>query len=474
MLTASGRIDTGDGQAFFDVSLSLFEDLDVALPPPDPNRIAMDARGRPLGKSEELGIEDGYRTQGRGGLYYSPTGIGASLLILPFLALGHLIASGVQAGSPYWTMEFVATMLFNPLVSASSGLLVYLVCRRLVFTKRQSVAVALIYAFGTMTWVSAKSFFSDPLVALALILTFYGVISYRSSRQQRWLWLAGASLGLAVLTKPTSLLNIPLFVIYLWLVLWSEPWPLRWQSLVAFGLPLTLGLAGMLAYNWWRFESPTNIGYGNQSWSVPFLTGFYGLTLSPGKGYLFYNPITLGAIIGSIAFWHRNRWELGLIIGLVATNLIFLAKFESWDAGGCWGPRYLLQITPLIVLPLACLFEDLPQKKALNMLLAALIAVSIIVQIPGVFVNFGRYLQRVHNLSVEQYYDRVTFQIAYSPLIGQWGEMREVIGNLRDPAQRAEILQIAFQNNSDKSEAVKVLSANLPDFWFVYVSLIGL
>jgi hypothetical protein len=44
-------------------------------------------------------------------------------------------------------------MLFNPLVSASSGLLVYLVCRRLVFTKRQSVAVALIYAFGTMTFI---------------------------------------------------------------------------------------------------------------------------------------------------------------------------------------------------------------------------------------------------------------------------------------------------------------------------------
>ncbi len=50
--------------------------------------------------------------------------------------------------------------------------------------------------------------------------------------------------------------------------------------------------------------------------------------------------------------------------------------------------------------------------------------------------------------------------------------MREVVGNLRDPASRANIRQVAFQGDENELDvrAMDMLSINLPDFWFVYLT----
>jgi hypothetical protein len=471
LLTASGRIDSGDGMIIFAVGQSLFEDLNVTVAPPDLNRVVLDPQGRPLGKLADLGIEDGYSIRGRGGYYYSPTGIGQSLFLLPFLALGKLAASMKLFGPPEWTMQFVTSMFLNPLVSACSGLLVCLIGRRLSFPPALSVALAIIYAFGTMTWVYAKSFFSDPLVTLSLLLSFYSLLSYKDNQRGAWLWIGGASLGLAALTKPGSLINAPIMVAYLIFLSRAEPRRVFLGRLLSFIIPLMIGVAGIMGYNWWRFESPLDTGYRNMGWTSPFFEGLYGLIASPGKGYLLYNPISLGAIAGTFFFWRRHKPELWVIIGIIVVNLGFLAKYTHWHGGGVWGPRLLLPITPFLILPLGSLLENMTRKRLLNLLLSALIALSIVVQISGVSVSYARFLQRVYDLSVDQYYRRVTFEISYSPIIGQWLEVREVVGNLRDPASRALISEMAFEKDPDMSEgrAMEVLSTNLPDFWFVYL-----
>jgi hypothetical protein len=472
LVTASGRIDSGDGRIVFTVSQSLLEKLDVSVPPPAPDLIAFDAQGRPLGKAADLGLEDSNNIEGRNGNYYSPTGLGHSLLVLPLLALGRALAVSSGPDASQWMMEFVASMLFNPFVSAVSGLLVYLICRRLAWGTATSVALAVIYAFGTMTWVYAKSFFSDPVIALLLLLTFYGLLSLRYTRQTFWLWLAGASLGFAALTKPASLISAPIFVVYLLFLVRTDAWPTALKQLLAFLLPVGLSLLGILAYNWWRFESILDTGYRNIGWTFPFWSGLYGLIASPGKGYLFYNPIVFGALIGGFFFWREHKAEFWVIVGIAVAHLLFLAKYDHWHGGGNWGPRLLLPLTPFIILPLGSLLEAVRGRRGLNLAVAALIAVSILVQIPGVTVNYARFLQRVYDLSVEEYYQRVTFEVTYSPLIGQWLELREVVGNVRDPARRWQISQLAFPPEEPGllgQRSMEVLSANLPDFWFIYL-----
>ncbi len=474
ILTASGRIDSGDGLAVFSVSQSLLTDRDVTISAPDPNLLAFDAQGRSLGKAADLGLEDGYSIRGRDGHYYSHYGIGQSLLLLPFLVFGQLVASIVSFASPEWTTQFVASMLFNPIISASSGLLLYQTGRRLSFSSKTSAALAVIYAFGTMTWVYAKSFFSEPLVVLFLLLTFYSLLSFRHSQREAWIWIGGASLGFAALVKPASLINAPILIVYLIYVVTVESGRILWRRLLPFFIPLVIGVGVMMAYNWYRFGAPLDTGYRNVSWTFPFLKGLYGLVASPGKGYLLYNPISISAIIGAPFFWRRHKPESWVILGIVATNLIFLAKYDNWHGGGCWGPRLLLPITPLVILPLGSILDRLPERGYLNALLATLIVVSVVVQIPGVSVNYVRFLQKVYDLSIDQYYQRVTFEIPYSPLIGQWLEMREVVGNLKDPARQDLILQLAFREDGGmpSSQATEILSINLPDFWFVYLHFV--
>jgi hypothetical protein len=472
LVTASGRIDSGDGRIVFTVSQSLLENLDVSVPPPDPDLIAFDARGRPLGKATDLGLEDSNNIVGRGGNHYSPTGIGHSVLILPLLALGRSIASMTLPESSQWMMEFVAAMLFNPLVSAFSGLLMYQMGRRLSWRTATSVTLAVVYAFGTMTWVYAKSFFSDPLIALLLLLAFYGLLSFRYSHRHVWLWVAGIGLGAAALTKPVSLISAPIFAAYLMFLIRTEAWRTFLKHLVAFLLPVGLSVIGIMAYNWWRFESPFDTGYRNIGWTFPFWAGLYGLIASPGKGYLYYNPIVLAALAGSSLFWRKHKAEFWVIVALVAANLLFLAKYDHWHGGGNWGPRLLLPVTPFIILPLGSLLEEVRNRRLPRLVLATLIAVSITVQIPGVTVNYARFLQRIYDLSVEEYYHRVTFEVAYSPLIGQWFELREVVSNLGSPAQRSVISRLAFQDGGPEllgEQSLDVLAANLPDFWFIYL-----
>ncbi len=472
--TASGRIDSGDGQAIFTVSQNLLDNQSVTMPPPDPDLIAFDARGRPLGNAAELGIEDGSTILGRDGNYYSPYGLGHSLFILPLLLVGKLIAWLFSSESPQWTMQFVTAMFFNPLVSAASGVLLYLTALRLSFGAKKSLILAILYAFGTMTWVYAKSFFSDPLIAFFLLAAFYGLLSYREEGKPGWLWFSGAALGLMVLTKPAALINIPIFALYLLFLLRKESWPDLVRPALIFALPIVVGVGGAMAYNWWRFESMFDTGYRNIGWNFPFWLGLYGLVASPGKGFLLYNPILIAALIGLFWFYRQHRPETWLMLGVVAINLLFLATYDHWHGGGSWGPRLILPLIPLLILPLGSLLQHLPPKGWPNLLLALLIMVSVMIQIPGLSVNYARFLQRVYSLSVDHYYHRVTFQVAYSPLLGQWLEMREVVGNLRDPAIRANIAQAAFSENESASaeQMMGVLSTNLPDFWFVYLPFI--
>jgi hypothetical protein len=286
--------------------------------------------------------------------------------------------------------------------------------------------------------------------------------------------MGGASLGLAVLTKPASLINVPVLAAYLILVNRDKPKRVCLGHLLAFALPLTIGVVGMMGYNWWRFESVLDTGYRNMGWTSPLLEGLYGLVASPGKGYLLYNPITLGALLGAPALWRQHKPESWVIIGLLTLNLVFLGKYSHWHGGGGWGPRLLLPVTPFVILPLGSLLNNVRHRSYRNHILAVLIAFSVVVQIPGVSVGYARFMQEVYDQSVDQYYQRIIYELPYSPLIGQWFEMLEVVGNLRDPASRAVISQLAFQEDADMSDgrSLEVLSTNLPDFWFVYLHFV--
>ena len=349
---------------------------------------------------------------GPDGHLYSHKGIGTSLALLPhyWLALQSHLVPNVQMA-----------MLINGAITALTGVLVYLLLRRLRNSYGASLLAALAFGLGTMAWPYARYLFSESLAGLGLMLGFYFLVRFRDQQDLGSAWWAGAGLGLALLARLNNAIAAPFLGALLLVYLYRQHgcnWR-RWLGpVVLFGFPLLVSLAITGWYNWFRFGSPLTTGYTpEQSFATPFFEGLYGLTFSPGKGIFWYNPILFAALIAWPAFFRRHRAEALLVAAIVLGNLAFYAPWYLWWAGHAWGPRFLVTILPFAALSLAPAIEAALRHRTLALALGALVLISVAVQILGVAVSFNLYLEDIH-AELGLYHHATLFDLAYSPLTG--------------------------------------------------------
>jgi hypothetical protein len=81
---------------------------------------------------------------------------------------------------------------------------------------------------------------------------------------------------------------------------------------------------------------------------------YLGLLISPSRGLLVFSPIALVAAAG---LWRSVRagWQSPLpwFAGAAASELLVYGSFAVWWGGHTYGPRYLLDVLPLLVAPAA-------------------------------------------------------------------------------------------------------------------------
>lgn len=359
---------------------------------------------------------------GPDGHLYSRKGIGMTLAALPhyWLALQSSRLGNVQVA-----------MLTNGVVTALAGVLVYLVLRRLDYGQGVALGAALAFGLGTMAWPYARYLFSESLAGLGLMASAYFLLRTRDRLDQASLVLAGSGLGLALLARLNNAMVAPFLGLLLLGYLYRQHgrhWQ-RWIGpIVLFGLPVLAALAITGWYNALRFGNPLTTGYlPEERFTTPFFEGFYGLTLSPGKGLLWYNPLLWAALAAWPAFFRRHRSEALLAAAIVLSSLVFYAPWYLWWAGHAWGPRFLVTILPFAALSLAPALEAAAHRSALAAGLGALAAASLAVQILGVAVDFNLYLEEIH-AELGLYHPSTLFDLAYSPLVRQIAYFRP--GNL--------------------------------------------
>ena len=390
LLTSGGHTYSYDEETMFGLTISIVERGSIVVPT-CPGCAVLRSIPMPEGRN------------------YSRYGPIQSLVAIPPYLLARALAAGDNAAT--WVGTRYAATLLTALVTAAIGTLLYVLVRRLGYRHGIALATALLYGLGTQAWPRAKTFFADPLTTLLIMLAVYcwwrlDQPDDGARRVARALgWACGIALccGLAVGVKFGAGIILPVFGLA-GVASLGRRWRagelaagdvIRVALAAAVALAVPLVLVGL--YNWVRFASPLETGYGDREVGAVqqgnWREALPGLLISPGKGLLLFSPVV---ILGLLSWWPfaRRHPRLALLAGFLAVeHIAFYARVPQWDAGTSWGPRYLDFIVPLLVLPVAAGLDWFrAQGRAVRVAIGGfagvIIALAVVVQLLGVLVNF--------------------------------------------------------------------------------------
>jgi len=329
------------------------------------------------------------------GKHYSRYGIGTSLAALPWFIAGQLAAHLVSDDlvSDDIVSEF-AVSWFNPVITALGCVFLYLLAVEVGLSAPVAAGCALIYAFGTGAFVQMKDFNSEPLAGLLLLAAAYYLLSLRKRPSWRQAALAGACVGGLLLVRMACLVVVPVLLLGLiWIALDSGRRERVVCWLVAFAVPIVVAAALMAAYNYVRFGSPTEFGYpgGNFAWKL-----WWGLGVnlfSARAGLFLYNPVLLIFPVGALLLYSRRRLTTVLLLLLFVSPLV-LYSLVAYPAGGhSVGNRYLLVTVPYLLIFVGVVMQKC-RGRGCRIAIGALIAISVLVQLPLVYINPSYYYAR--------------------------------------------------------------------------------
>ena len=349
-----------------------------------------------LATHHSLAIKPIFNTvAGRHGDYYGRYGLLQSVLSIPLYAVGATVnhfaspstrslLAGPNLSDWGGTVPIFFVSLFNAFVTPLSCVLVFLFSLRLGYQRRVALAVMVLFGISTLAFTYATNYFQHPLESFFLLLCVYLLFVHRDRLSLQTAMLAGVPLGLAVLTRLNVAITIPVFAMYVFFV--SSRWdgevsdarmnPLRrlirrlrrpfegipvgdWWSItvarcvVGFLIAPISATVLFLALNQYRFGTMRDPGIRNISHgSLDILVGLYGNLVSPGRSLFLYSPPLILALIGLPRFCQRFRAETLLLAGVAAVYLMLYSIPTDWDGGWSFGPRYLLVLVPLLILPL--------------------------------------------------------------------------------------------------------------------------
>jgi len=310
---------------------------------------------------------------------YSRSMIATSLVVTPLyvvpawlLSAHHISYDDVRARVAIVVMErFSAAFL----VALSAALLFVALCRLLEW--RGALALALVYALGTSTWsISSQALWPHALGELTLVVLCVVLLEPRPSRWM--LALAGLAAAVEVANRPQMIMFAGLAFLFVCLH--------HRRHIVAFAsLPAVTGTA-LLIYNVTMFQGVAG-GYGGfDHFHNGVLTGLAGLLVSPNRGLFVFTPIAIFAFWGATRVWTPEvpAWMRFLVVG-VGLHMLLYAKFDEWWAGYTFGPRYMTDVLPALVLLLAYGLRPIIRKRAMLVLVAVLGLYGVAVQVIGVY-----------------------------------------------------------------------------------------
>lgn len=277
-------------------------------------------------------------------------------------------------------MEKVSATL---IATASTVLLYFLLRRR--SNARTAMSLALVYAFGTTTWViSSQALWQHGLAQLLIVATLLLLTGMRTPMR---IAAVGCLCALIAATRPPdAILAAGLGFYGLW---WAgRKFPLLVASaLLPAGLLLTYNLliVGHIAGAYGLHVKPDNI---SAHFNSSFLEGTAGLLLSPTRGLFIFSPFLLFIpLYFGLALRDPKHRLLTVAISMAILVQLVGYGMIDWRQGASWGPRWLTDMLPLLMWMLPPIVTAL-SRPALTVFGIAC-GVSIAIQCVGAFWYTG-------------------------------------------------------------------------------------
>ncbi|MGA2019711.1 MAG: hypothetical protein ABSH02_03910 [Candidatus Sulfotelmatobacter sp.] len=320
---------------------------------------------------------------GRGGRIYSWYGIGQSLLMLPADLAGTWIAHW-KIFSGYGDDPAVRSIVVSYSTSILLNVLTVLAGFRLLgqlrFNVRESVFGLLALLFCTTHLHYTQNMMENNYIMLLTLTGFSFQYEWLRTGSKRALLAGCGALGLNVLTRLPTCLDIMAAGFFLLLVLWFEgvsgrkllerSWAYCKIAAPVYGFFLLLERL----YQFYRFESFTHTYLplfakqlrsqdptlpANFPWSTPFFEGVLGPLFKPEKSIFLFDPLLVLAIWLLVALWKRLPADvraygvasLLLLLGYIS----FYARYAYWAGDFAWGDRYVstsVELAALLAVPL--------------------------------------------------------------------------------------------------------------------------
>lgn len=356
----------------------------------DAAAIQVDQPMAAYGQPQDLAVRDGR--------HYSDKAPGLSFISAPPAWLLRFILPADERGPypDYWLLRHGLTVLT---VLLPGVLLIFLTLRAYpAADPKARIACAGLLALAT-PWFAYSTVYFGHVPGAVLSMAAY-LLVLRPGRPEftpspALALSAGVLAGLAVFTEFAAAIYGA--AILAGLLLRRS----GWRSIGGFVLGGIIGVAPLLIYNHLAFGSPFETGYHFKTdvkHGAFHARGFFGVTLptaerlwgvlgSARRGLFFYSPILLLFPIGLWRMATRCRRDVGPLLIAIVGYICFSAGFVDWRGGWCGACRHLVPIVPLLLLPLAEVFEAAAHRVALRFAFAALAGASLINTLLSVIVT---------------------------------------------------------------------------------------
>ena len=326
---------------------------------------------------------------GKDGRLYGRTTIVQPLLMAPVMFVGYHLDEAA-GGNSTKARTFLARY-FNSLMAAIAAAGLFLLVSR-YRPQPIAIGVALLFAVASIAWPYARIGMETTFMSL-LVLTLLSADWARRRPAVRSWGVTGLVAGAAMVSKPYAVVAVvPLALLLV-------PQVRRPRRAAAATLALLLPILGWglltLWYNWTRHGSITDFGSAERTsptLAAPF--NWAGLLVSPGKGLLLYSPLAILGLVGLRSMWRAERRLTAAAMLSFAALVGFIGISSHWSEE-TWGPRYIVPVAWILLLPIAW-WATTPSRMRVVKVLAIL---SVLVQLVAIAIPYAGYFSAAPSLS---------------------------------------------------------------------------